>query len=740
MSGLDIDNACSLSANEPVGTTTLEAAACNLGHLDRIATSQDTTSVNRRGRVDPTIAGLNAQAQAVFADAGGVLLGDGVYGVGIEYNNRNQYLIDSGIPYKVRSTVTLPYTTTTAAAIADTNLQPFNEVSNSDLTTLLEQTLGAGSSLYIGDDNGISAVVANGNTVPAGTTHLRVPINGTPGIVAISPVSVGGAITLLTENGCEIDGVATIFSGRIKYKQNFASSIMRTLEQKFGEFISIADFGMTANDNAQNVALRAALLAGVGKRLYFNEGTYLLDSTLAESVKVPSNSHLIFHPNCILKGIPNASTDYRVLWLENASNITIEGGTILGDKGEHLGTTGEGGHSLGIYNCNNIRVYSSTLNDAWGVGLALVEVNDFYGENITCHNGRQNSCAVVSGKNIKFVNPRFTGASGTAPAAGIDIEPNNTGDTITNVQLINPYTADNEGVGINIALGFFTGGGEVVDITIESHTDERSLSAFWIAQLVDSGEGGVDGSINYLNGTSFDAKETGILISNYAAERTPHIFIDSPVIYRPNANNGSLVTQFAGIALERAVAFANTNLMGNIHIKNPYIKDNRGTKLMRQGISITDFKNTGYDNVVIENPKKIEGVQSQSVSDLVRIDRGVVVTDDFNALARNFTVSPPTFGGTSALGLITNEGATSLTGFTLPANQSRDVNNRVSFLNMEPTGLRASPSSTASILPLSQVDGKYIMSVEVGARIDLIRLSNNNWYIEKMIGNWTVEP
>ncbi len=212
MSGLDIDNACSLSANEPVGTTTLEAAACNLGHLDRIATSTDATSVNRRGRVDPTIAGLNAQAQAVFAAAGGVLLGDGVYGVGIEYTNRNQYLIDSGIPYKVRSTVTLPYTTTTATAIADANLQPFNEVSNSDLTTLLEQTLGAGSSLYIGDDDGISAVVANGDTVPAGTTHLRVSINGNPEIVAISPVSAGGAITLLTETGCGIGGVVTNFS------------------------------------------------------------------------------------------------------------------------------------------------------------------------------------------------------------------------------------------------------------------------------------------------------------------------------------------------------------------------------------------------------------------------------------------------------------------------------------------------------------------------------------------------
>ena len=58
MGNLNIDNACSTSANEPVGTTSLAAAACNLGHLDRIANSSALTDQNRIGQNIDTIRGL----------------------------------------------------------------------------------------------------------------------------------------------------------------------------------------------------------------------------------------------------------------------------------------------------------------------------------------------------------------------------------------------------------------------------------------------------------------------------------------------------------------------------------------------------------------------------------------------------------------------------------------------------------------------------------------------------------
>ncbi len=71
-----------------------------------------------------------------------------------------------------------------------------------------EQLLGTGSVVY---PQNVTSVAANGNTVPSGTSHLRVSIGGNPEIVSISPVSVGGAITLLTENGCSIGSQLTTF-------------------------------------------------------------------------------------------------------------------------------------------------------------------------------------------------------------------------------------------------------------------------------------------------------------------------------------------------------------------------------------------------------------------------------------------------------------------------------------------------------------------------------------------------
>lgn len=69
MSTLDIDNACSTSSNEPVGTTSLAAASCNLGYLDKLVNSTDSTVTNRVGSSSPTISERNITLNSFEADA-----------------------------------------------------------------------------------------------------------------------------------------------------------------------------------------------------------------------------------------------------------------------------------------------------------------------------------------------------------------------------------------------------------------------------------------------------------------------------------------------------------------------------------------------------------------------------------------------------------------------------------------------------------------------------------------------
>ena len=57
MTELDIENACQTSRSKPIGTTALDAAACNLSHLDEVAVSGKPTSTNRLGSAVDTLRG-----------------------------------------------------------------------------------------------------------------------------------------------------------------------------------------------------------------------------------------------------------------------------------------------------------------------------------------------------------------------------------------------------------------------------------------------------------------------------------------------------------------------------------------------------------------------------------------------------------------------------------------------------------------------------------------------------------
>ena len=498
-----------------------------------------------------------------------------------------------------------------------------------------------------------------------------------------------------------------------------------------------------SNTAAQNVAImNAAMMISGNVICPDRDELYMVDSTIGNGMMVPSNTVLTFAKGVTFKSTDNADDNYRVLWMQNVVNVRIYGGIFRGDKNTHLGTTGEGGHAVAIYGSRDIAMYGTEGHDSWGVGLALVDVEDFYGEDIFCTNGRQNCCAIVYGKNIELVRPRFTFASGTAPAAGIDIEPNNPSEPLQGIRLIDPITENNEGVGINIALRFLVDSDQDIDITIINHVDRGSLTGFWIAQLDESTTGSVDGSINYINGTTFDNKASGILVSNYASKTTPKIFIDSPTIYRPNEAQTGLASDVAGIAFDRAIAFPNTNTMGNIHVRNPTIIDNRATPRMINAVNITDFKNVGYENCIIEDPVICQGVAGgdiTNVNNIIKLDSGVTFTNKFNVAPFNLTSGSKVMSSNSAYGRLTNAGATTITSFNLPGLSGSLIQSEMEFVVEEGQLMRITPVS-ANILPLSPVVGKYIQSTGKGNSIVLEKIADDEWIIRSIVGVWDVEP
>jgi hypothetical protein len=165
-------------------------------------------------------------------------------------------------------------------------------------------------------------------------------------------------------------------------------------------------------------------------RVTLTPGTYYVDAETSWSI--PSNREIYFQEGAILQAIANDASDYRIILMQGVSNIKIYGPVCIGDKGQHTGSAGEGGHGIGIYGCSNIKIYNPTCNDCWGCGIGLVGCTDTSIYNAICDNNRQNGIAIVKGDNITLVNPKCINTSGTAPSAGIDIEPNTAGDNKEN--------------------------------------------------------------------------------------------------------------------------------------------------------------------------------------------------------------------------------------------------------------------------------------------------------------------
>lgn len=190
-------------------------------HLGRVVNSEDTqgnplaSSTNRTGGVNKTLDALQTEYQSAIQAAGGVPLG--TWSSGTTYNAYNEYLVYNGIPYKPAASTTLPYTTQGADPTASPDaglVVPFAEVQASDLVTVREDLLGPDTQLFMGDDGDTVKV---GDTVPAGTTHLRVEIGGSPALVVMLPVATG-SVTTLSATGATIGGVSVFLVDANRYK------------------------------------------------------------------------------------------------------------------------------------------------------------------------------------------------------------------------------------------------------------------------------------------------------------------------------------------------------------------------------------------------------------------------------------------------------------------------------------------------------------------------------------------
>ncbi len=172
--------------NNPVPSDHPADARDNFKRIDEVVNLQASqSSPTRTGKTLRTLFGLEQEYISAIQQAGGVPLGVWSGGVTV-FNAYNEFAIFNGVPYKPRTTASLPYTAQgsnpTISPDSD-NVQPFQEITEARVSELSEQSVRDNTDIFYrasGSNSAIENMVAGipiaasvGNICSTGGTTWR---------------------------------------------------------------------------------------------------------------------------------------------------------------------------------------------------------------------------------------------------------------------------------------------------------------------------------------------------------------------------------------------------------------------------------------------------------------------------------------------------------------------------------------------------------------------------------------
>lgn len=147
----------------------------------------------------------------------------------------------------------------------------------------------------------------------------------------------------------------------------------------------------------------------------------------------------------ILKLSPNSYTRYRVLRIVLTHDVYIDGLNIIGDKADHVGSTGEQGYGFLVAGSTNVHIDNCTASYCWGDGLNVAATYapseaesvmnyEVYVNNFESHHNRRQGISVEGCNGFYLDNAYIHDIGGTLPQAAIDFEPSPYIDEDTQVE------------------------------------------------------------------------------------------------------------------------------------------------------------------------------------------------------------------------------------------------------------------------------------------------------------------
>lgn len=240
--------------------------------------------------------------------------------------------------------------------------------------------------------------------------------------------------------------------------------------------IDVRDHGAKGDGvHDDTAAFQAAVdaLPTAGGTVEVAAGDYLIDPT--RSVRLRSRMHLALAAGATLRAMPNAKPKTNVLLGERLQDLEISGGRIIGERDAHLGTEGEWGHGIRLRACQRVTLRDIRISRCWGDGISAGGYmsrgrwsqpgSDLLLVGVVCEGNRRQGLTLGSYRGVRVRDCRFNGNGGTAPGAGIDIEPD--ADVARDIVIEDCEASGNRGAGIQLYK-------RAAAVTIRNCTIERN--------------------------------------------------------------------------------------------------------------------------------------------------------------------------------------------------------------------------------------------------------------------------
>ena len=279
------------------------------------------------------------------------------------------------------------------------------------------------------------------------------------------------------------------------------------------DFGAVGD-GITDDTNAINKALEHSNV------LNMNSKTYLVSANQDTSIAILAVNKTINGNGATIKIKPVSGEYYSIIRANG--NTRISNLTIIGERDNHIGTSGEWGMGISLSNSNYANIENVTIKNCWGDGIYLGSANNDTGENGCANvtitnciidNNRRNGISIINCDKFVIDGCTISNTNGIVPQSGVDIE-RNFNNEITKGIIKNCTFIDNH----------------FSHITQNNSSDDNTIENCIFKCKNENGSGDIECSskkLTVINCLSSPSKRATLIINGGEIDCFNHITVDS---------------------------------------------------------------------------------------------------------------------------------------------------------------------------------------------------------------------